>query len=64
MKNPSTRKALAKKFGSRKCHFAMTQAFLGQPIAPAHSKWYESMKAVNPSSIGVRGAVGPEMRKL
>jgi hypothetical protein len=23
-------KILAKKFGSRKCHFAMTQAFLGQ----------------------------------
>jgi hypothetical protein len=29
-KNPLTRKVVGKKFGSRKCHFAMTQAFLGQ----------------------------------
>jgi hypothetical protein len=28
-KKPLTRKLLAKEFG-RKCHFAMTQAFLGQ----------------------------------
>jgi hypothetical protein len=29
-KNPLTRKAVGKKFGSRKCHFAMTQAFFSQ----------------------------------
>jgi hypothetical protein len=29
-KNLLTRKGLAKNFGGRKCHFAMTQAFLGQ----------------------------------
>jgi hypothetical protein len=29
-KNPLTRKALVKTPGSRKCYFAMTQAFLGQ----------------------------------
>jgi hypothetical protein len=53
--NPFNRKALAEKFGSRKCYFAMTQACLANPIAPAHA--LDGMKTLNPSSFGVRGVV-------
>jgi hypothetical protein len=53
-KNPLTRKVVGKKFGSRKCHFAMTQAFSGQMANGVSRRNFDGLKTPNPSSFGHR----------